>query len=100
MIKIWKIDGKHFNTYYGDGVIVYSQQVQQHYNLSVGGPIVYPLTEAFIITPISTFHSLIKDLCYANWFWNEFKIVDNQGAVVIVDGQEILIIEKNQSIKK
>jgi NAD+ kinase len=29
----------------------------------------------------------------------EFKIVDNQGAVVIVDGQEIFEIEENQSVK-
>lgn len=27
------------------------------------------------------------------------KIVDNQGAVVIVDGQEIFEIEENQSVK-
>ena len=29
----------------------------------------------------------------------EFKIMDNQGAVVIVDGQDIYEIEQNQSIK-
>ena len=29
----------------------------------------------------------------------EFKIVDNQGAVVIVDGQDIYEVEQNQSIK-
>ena len=29
----------------------------------------------------------------------EFKIIDNQGAVVIVDGQDIYEVEQNQSIK-
>ena len=29
----------------------------------------------------------------------EFKIIDNQGAVVIVDGQDIYELEENQSIR-
>ncbi|MFW2442917.1 NAD(+)/NADH kinase [Aliarcobacter butzleri] len=100
MIKIrGKIDGKSFNTYYGDGVIVSTPTGSTAYNLSVGGPIVYPLTEAFIITPIAP-HSLTqRPIVMPADFEIEFKIVDNQGAVVIVDGQEIFEIEENQSVK-
>ncbi|MFX4155509.1 NAD(+)/NADH kinase [Aliarcobacter butzleri] len=100
MIKIrGKIDAKSFNTYYGDGVIVSTPTGSTAYNLSVGGPIVYPLTEAFIITPIAP-HSLTqRPIVMPADFEIEFKIVDNQGAVVIVDGQEIFEIEENQSVK-
>lgn len=100
MIKIkGKIDGKSFNTYYGDGVIVSTPTGSTAYNLSVGGPIVYPLTEAFIITPIAP-HSLTqRPLVMPADFEIEFKIVDSQGAVVIVDGQEVFEIEENHSIK-
>lgn len=100
MIKIrGKIDEKSFNTYYGDGVIVSTPTGSTAYNLSVGGPIVYPLTEAFIITPIAP-HSLTqRPIVMPADFEIEFKIVDNQGAVVIVDGQEIFEIEENQSVK-
>ena len=100
MIKIdGKIDGKHFNSYYGDGVIISTPTGSTAYNLSVGGPIVYPLTEAFIVTPVAP-HSLTqRPLVMPADFEIEFKIIDNQGAVVIVDGQDIYEAEQNQTIK-
>ncbi len=100
MIKIeGKINGKHFNSYFGDGVIISTPTGSTAYNLSVGGPIVYPLTEAFIVTPVAP-HSLTqRPLVMPADFEIEFKIVDNQGAVVIVDGQDIYEVEQNQSIK-
>lgn len=100
MIKIaGKIDGKHFNSYYGDGIIISTPTGSTAYNLSVGGPIVYPLTEAFIVTPVAP-HSLTqRPLVMPVDFEIEFKIIDNQGAVVIVDGQDIYEVEQNQSIK-
>lgn len=100
MIKIAaKIDGKHFNSYFGDGVIISTPTGSTAYNLSVGGPIVYPLTKAFIVTPVAP-HSLTqRPLVMPADFEIEFKIVDNQGAVVIVDGQDIYEVEQNESIK-
>ncbi len=100
MIKIeGKINGKHFNSYYGDGVIISTPSGSTAYNLSVGGPIVYPLTEAFIVTPVAP-HSLTqRPLVMPVDFEIEFRIIDNQGAVVIVDGQDIYEVERNQSIK-
>ena len=94
-----KIDGKPFNSYYGDGVIVSTPSGSTAYNLSVGGPLVYPLTEAFIITPVAP-HSLTqRPLVMPADFEIEFTISDNQGAVVIVDGQDIYEVEQNESIK-
>jgi NAD+ kinase len=100
MIRIkGKINGKAFNTYYGDGVIISTPTGSTAYNLSVGGPLVYPLTEAFIVTPVAP-HSLTqRPLVMPADFEIEFKIVDNQGAVVIVDGQDIYEVEQNQTIK-
>lgn len=100
MIKIdAKIDNKHFNSYYGDGVIISTPTGSTAYNLSVGGPIVYPLTEAFIITPIAP-HSLTqRPLVMPVDFQIEFTITDSQGAVAIVDGQDIYELEENETIK-
>ncbi|PHO09962.1 NAD(+) kinase [Malaciobacter canalis] len=100
MIKVdAKIDGKPFNSYYGDGIIISSPTGSTAYNLSVGGPLVYPLTDAFIVTPVAP-HSLTqRPLVLPADFEIEFTITDNQGAMVIVDGQDIYEVEQNQSIK-
>lgn len=100
MIKIdAKIDGKPFNSYYGDGVIISTPTGSTAYNLSVGGPVVFPLTDAFIVTPVAP-HSLTqRPLVLPADFEIEFKITDNQGAVVIIDGQDIYEVEHNDSIK-
>ncbi|MFA9373431.1 MAG: NAD(+)/NADH kinase [Poseidonibacter sp.] len=94
-----KIDGKPFNSYYGDGVIISTPSGSTAYNLSAGGPLVYPLTEAFIITPVAP-HSLTqRPLVMPADFEIEFTISDSQGAVIIVDGQDIYEVEQNESIK-
>lgn len=100
MIKIRaKIDGTSFNTYYGDGVIISTPTGSTAYNLSVGGPIVYPLTEAFIITPVAP-HSLSqRPLVMPADIEIEFKIKDQDGAVVLIDGQDTYEVENNDIIK-
>lgn len=94
-----KIDGNSFNTYYGDGVIISTPTGSTAYNLSVGGPIVYPLTEAFIITPVAP-HSLTqRPLVMPADIEIEFKIIDKQGAVLLIDGQDTYEVEDGAIIK-
>ena len=93
-----KIDGEHFNSYYGDGLIISTPTGSTAYNLSVGGPVVFPLTEAFIVTPVAP-HSLTqRPLVLPVDFKIEFTISDEQGALVIIDGQDIYEVKKDQSI--
>ncbi len=100
MLKVnAKINGESFNSYHGDGVIISTPTGSTAYNLSVGGPIVYPLTEAFIITPVAS-HSLTqRPLVMPAEIEIEFKIKDSQGAVILIDGQDI-IEAKNEAIIK
>jgi len=100
MIKIKaKIDGISFNTYNGDGVIISTPTGSTAYNLSVGGPIVYPLTEAFIITPVAS-HSLTqRPLVMPADIEIEFKVQDPQGAVLLIDGQDTYEIDNEAIIK-
>lgn len=94
-----KIDGKPFNSYYGDGVIISSPTGSTAYNLSAGGPIVYPLAETFIVTAIAS-HSLTqRPLVMPANFEIEFKVKESSGAVIIVDGQDIYEIEDDESVK-
>lgn len=47
------VDGELLNSYWSDGVIVSTPTGSTGYSLSCGGPLVYPKSESFIITPVS-----------------------------------------------
>jgi len=88
MVKIdASIDGNWFNTYRGDGLIISTPTGSTAYSLASGGPIVYPLTKACILTPISA-HSLTqRPLVIPADFTIELQSPDEK-VVVIIDGQD------------
>lgn len=91
------IDGKVFNNYYGDGLIVSTPTGSTAYNLSAGGPIVYPLTEALILTPICP-HSLTqRPLVLPVDFTVELKSKDR--VTIAIDGQDIYKMRDLKSVK-
>jgi NAD+ kinase len=54
MIKIHTyLNGEYLNTYWADGLIVSTPTGSTGYNLSCGGPIVFPDSGCFTITPIA-----------------------------------------------
>ncbi len=87
------------NTYRGDGLIFSTPTGSTAYNLSAGGPVVYPLTESFILTPICP-HSLTqRPLVLPSNFILEAKVKE-EVAKLIIDGQEIYTIEDKIVLKK
>jgi NAD+ kinase len=54
MIKIHTyLNGEFLNTYWADGVIVSTPTGSTGYSLSCGGPIVFPDSSSFVITPVA-----------------------------------------------
>ncbi|GAX88237.1 NAD+ kinase [Lebetimonas natsushimae] len=87
------------NTYRGDGLIISTPTGSTAYNLSAGGPVVYPLTESFIITPICP-HSLTqRPLVIPSNFVLEAKVKENFSKLIL-DGQEIYDLNDKITIKK
>ena len=82
------IDKKWFNTYHGDGLIISTPTGSTAYNLASGGPVVYPLTNAYILTPICA-HSLTqRPLVLPADFEIQIRI-QSENALMVIDGQEI-----------
>ncbi len=80
------VDAQMINSYRGDGLIVSTPTGSTAYNISAGGPVVYPLTQALILTPICP-HSLTqRPLVLPVDFEIEFKSRDD--IQIVIDGQE------------
>jgi NAD+ kinase len=47
------VNGELLNSYWADGVIVSTPTGSTGYSLSCGGPLLYPKSESFVITPVS-----------------------------------------------
>lgn len=90
------VDNDWFNTYRGDGLIVSTPTGSTAYNLSLGGPIMYPLSKVFIMTPIAP-HSLTqRPLVVPSDFTIKFSSPDD--LVVIIDGQDNYRLEEYDKI--
>ncbi len=95
MVKVnASIDGERFNSYRGDGLIISTPTGSTAYNLAAGGPVVYPLTKAFILTPISA-HSLTnqRPLVVPTDFDIELD-TEKYDAIAMIDGQVRYDIEE------
>ena len=88
MVKIdASVDGEWFNTYRGDGLIISTPTGSTAYNLAAGGPVMYPLTQAFILTPIAA-HSLTqRPMVLPSNFTIDFSSPKDT-VIVMVDGQD------------
>lgn len=92
------VDDKAFNTYYGDGVIVSTPTGSTAYNLSAGGPVLFPLTKVFVLTPICP-HSLTqRPVVLPGQFDVEFRTPD-QSALAVVDGQDMYEFGEGDTIR-
>jgi len=93
-----KVNGRLFNKYNGDGVVISTPTGSTAYNLSCNGPVLYPLTEAFIVTPISA-HSLTqRPLVLPVDFEITFENTNKETANIVIDGQDIYQLKYNDII--
>ena len=90
------IDNDWFNTYRGDGLIISTPTGSTAYNLSLGGPIMYPLSKVFIMTPIAP-HSLTqRPLVVPSDF--TINLTSSNELVVIIDGQDNYIMRAKDKL--
>ena len=84
-----EVSGLFVSTFRADGLIVATPTGSTAYNLSAGGPIIYPTMGAVVITPICPHMLTNRPLVLPDTFDIEVSIVSRESEVFLtLDGQE------------
>lgn len=82
------LNGLFVNSFRADGLIVSTPTGSTAYNLSAGGPIIYPSMNAVVLTPICPFTLTNRPIVVPDDAIIELKLEkENEGVVLTLDGQ-------------
>lgn len=83
-----KLNGLYVNSFRADGLIVSTPTGSTAYNLSAGGPILYPSMNALVLTPICPFTLTNRPIVVPDEAFIEINLKnENEGVVLTLDGQ-------------
>jgi len=93
------VDGDYVTTYKADGLILSTPTGSTAYSLAAGGPIVYPIVEAFVVTPICPHTLTNRPLVVPDSVKIEIDFHAGDEAVFLtLDGQVGIELEKGDHI--
>ena len=94
------VDDYYLNTYESDGLIVSTAIGSTAYSLSAGGPIVHPLMDAIIISPICSHSLSARSIVFdGNRVINiEFPNLDHK-IYCTVDGQQRFLLDESAQLE-
>lgn len=99
MLKIHTyINGEFLNTYWADGLIVCTPTGSTGYSLSCGGPIVFPDSENFTITPVAPHHLNVRSLVVNENSIISFEIESRSEDVICALDSRKEIVGRNVSL--
>jgi NAD+ kinase len=83
-----RLNGLYVNSFRSDGLIVSTPTGSTAYNLSAGGPIIYPSMRAVVLTPICPFTLTNRPIVVPDDAEIEIELKhENEGVVLSLDGQ-------------
>ncbi|MCK5038687.1 MAG: NAD(+)/NADH kinase, partial [Thermoplasmata archaeon] len=87
-----KVDGEQAMCIRADGIIVSTSTGSTCYSLSVGGPIIDPKAEAFVIAPIAPFRLSARPIVVPAKSRIEIRPLKDKDCVLVLDGQEQMVV--------
>jgi len=81
------VEGRHATSYRADGLIISTPTGSTAYNLSAGGPIVFPEMDAIVLTPICSHTLTNRPIVLPGGPRIEVTLLVEQEVMVTVDGQ-------------
>jgi NAD+ kinase len=86
------LNGEFLNSYWGDGLIVSTPTGSTAYNLSAGGPIIFPNSGSFAITPIAPHSLTVRPVIIPAEWTVAFEIESRSGeAMVALDTRTVKV---------
>jgi NAD+ kinase len=93
------IDEEFLCTYWADGIIVSTPTGSTAYSLSVGGPIVSPSSNAFVISPIAPHHLTVRPLVIPDSSKLVFEVDAREGEILISLDSRSFKVPSNSNIR-
>jgi NAD+ kinase len=103
MIKIHTyLNGEFLNTYWADGLIVSTPTGSTGYNMSCNGPILFPESSSFVITPVAPHNLNVRSIVVADTSIISFEVEgrSDQFICVMDSRREIVDINVQLAVKK
>jgi NAD+ kinase len=96
MIKIHTyLNGEFLNTYWADGLIVATPTGSTGYSLSCNGPIVFPESRSFVITPVAPHNLNVRPIIVADTNVISFEVEGRTDHFICAMDSRKEIVEKN-----
>ena len=93
-----KINNKLVDSFRGDGLIVATPTGSTSYAMSLGAPILLPTMESNVIVPMAAYRLGTRPLVVPSKYELEAKLTGNPEAVMVIDGQDEIMINIDDSI--
>ena len=68
------LNGEHFNTYWADGLLIATPTGSTAYSLSCGGPVMFPDSSGFVITPVAPHNLNVRPVVISDTSEITFKV--------------------------
>ncbi len=99
MIKIHTyLNGEFLNTYWADGVILATPTGSTGYSLSCGGPIVFPDSKSFVITPVAPHNLNVRPLIVPDDNIISFEVESRSDSIICSLDSRRETVGKNVSL--
>lgn len=96
------INGEFLNSYWGDGLIVATPTGSTGYSLSCGGPILFPQSGSFVVTPVSPHNLNVRPIIISDNSELSFRIEGRSSSFLVsMDSRYCSVSEEvNLSLKR
>jgi NAD+ kinase len=93
------IDGELLNSYWADGIIVSTPTGSTGYALSCGGPLVFPRSGNFVITPVSPHNLTVRPIVVSDNSEISFKVEGRSKKFLVSLDSRIATIDNTVKLK-